>query len=135
MWENIEEYNKYEDSLYENEDKSVLMEMSSLRKIDTNLPVNIWIDDIGAERNTPHNLPRIKFQNDKSDNLVSKNTVPISIDINPEILAKNFQTKLSKSDLNKIKKFIVDNFDVLMDYWNGKISLTQFICRMKPYQK
>ena len=135
MFNNISEYETEENKLLENEDKEVLMEMSGLRKEDTNLPVNIWIDDVGNERSTPHNLPRIKFQNDTSNKLKSRNTIPMSISIEPEVLVKNFQTKLTTSDINQIKQFIIDNHDLLTDYWNHKITLVQFICRMKPYQK
>jgi hypothetical protein len=59
----------------------------------------------------------------------------MSISIEPEVLVKNFQTKLTTSDINQIKQFIIDNHDLLTDYWNHKITLVQFICRMKPYQK
>ena len=136
MWQDLKSYENFEKKLLnESEDIKVLLEMSGFRKSDTNLPVNIWIDDVGAERKTSHNLPRIKFQNDTSDNLKSRDTIPMSISDNPEVLINNFQTKLSQSDITKIKKFIIDNYDALMDYWNGKITLVQFVCRMKPYQK
>ena len=108
MWQDLKSYEKFEKKLLnENEDMEVLLEMSGFRKSDTNLPVNIWIDDVGAERKTSHNLPRIKFQNDTSDNLKSRDTIPMSISDNPEVLINNFQTKLSQSDITKIKKFQV----------------------------
>lgn len=117
-----------------NEDKEILMEMSTLRKKDTNLPVNIWVDDIAAERNTPHNRPKIKFQNNTSDRVLTREAIPMSIDDNPEILVKNFKTKLSNEQVNAVRKFIVLNKDVLSDYWNNKITLFQFIARIKPIE-
>lgn len=38
-----------------------LIEMSMFRKVDTKLPVNLWIDEDG-ERNPKHNLSRLKSQ-------------------------------------------------------------------------
>ena len=99
-----------------------LFEMSTLRKYQTRLPVNIWIDDQGAFRNVPHNLPRLKFQANKSDKVIGKG-IPISISIKkPEILIDNPKTELNSYEIGQIKNFIVRNYKVLMKYWNQEIS-------------
>lgn len=106
------------------EDTQVLMEMSNLRKYQTGLPVNIWVDDVGAERKTPHNLPRIKFQADKADKM-HEYAIPMSISKKPEVLIKNYKTELSPSEISQIKSFVIKNQDVLMKYWRQEITLEE----------
>ena len=108
------------------ESKELLMEMSSIRKKIYNLPVNIWLDDIGSERNVKHNFPRIKVQSNYSDRLDSKNLISLSIEKNPIILAGDLG-ELKDKDLNKIKKFVSKNYDVLLDYWYGRLDLREVL--------
>ena len=107
-----------------------LEEMSSIRKRDYNLPVNIWIDDIGSERKTKHNIPRIKVQNDYSDTLNSRNLFSLSIEKNPKILAGEYDGIKSK-DIKIIKDFVKLNEESLMKYWNQEIGLRELLSQLK----
>ena len=107
-----------------------LEEMSSIRKRDYNLPVNIWIDDIGSERKTKHNMPRIKVQNDYSDTLNSRNLFSLSIEKNPKILAGEYDGIKSK-DIKIIKDFVTLNEESLMKYWNQEIGLRELLSQLK----
>lgn len=114
------------ENLKENE---ILLEMSSLKSKRTNLPVNIWLDDIGKERKTKYNLPRIKVQNNYLERN-NEDTISILIDKdNPKVIASN--SNLKQKDLNKIFKWIKINYDLLMKHWNQEIDTIDFIQQMK----
>ena len=131
MYLTEEEIAIYEKEVLLKEDKEILFEMTNLRKKHTGLPMNIWLDDIGAYRNIKHNVPRIKFQNDKSDKVLD-NTIPISIDKeNPQILTKTVQLKLPQKDFKKLYDFIKDNYDLLIKFWNQEIDIFEFMSDMK----
>jgi hypothetical protein len=99
-------------------ENEILLEMSALYKKKTNLPINIWVDDIGAGRNNKHNLPRIKVQNDYGDRTTEDN-FSVSISKTPEILVGD--CKLKQKDLNKIFDWIKENYDLLIKHWNQEI--------------
>lgn len=135
MYLTEDEITIYEQEVLLKEDKEILFEMTNLRKKYTGLPMNIWIDDVGAYRNVKHNVPRIKFQNDYSDKVLD-NTVPISIDKDePQVLVKHLTTTISEKDFKKLKWFIQHNYDILMDFWNQKIDNKDFMDNMIPYSE
>lgn len=113
--------------LDENEE---LYEMSNLTKARTHLPVNVWVDDFGNSRKTPHFTPRIKFQADKSDKAHGP-LIPISIERNPKILVKNYKTELNNYEIGQIKNFIIRNHDLLMKHWNQEINIDQLLELLK----
>lgn len=90
-----------------------LIEMATLRKKDSGLPVNIYIDDSISYKRGKHSK-RIKFQTDKGDrpntrfgfssmtldgNVVAK-TLPDSIDIDA-------------ADITQIRNFVLNNAECL----------------------
>lgn len=109
-----------------------LFEMSNIRKKYTRLPVNIWIDDVGAYRQNKHYEPRIKFQADRADK-VHESAIPISISKQPKILIDNYKeyTDLNNYEIGQIKNFIIRNYDILIKHWNQEIDSDQFKKLMK----
>ena len=97
-----------------------LEEMSNLIKRKTGLPVNIWVDDIGVERNVEHNEPRIKVQNNTADKR-QDDTFELTISKNPYVISGI--CKLSSKNLNKVKDYVIKYYEPLMDYWNQKIDI------------
>ena len=97
-----------------------LEEMSNLIKRKTGLPVNIWVDDIGVERNVEHNEPRIKVQNNTADRR-QDDTFELTISKNPYVISGI--CKLSSKNLNKVKNYVIKYYEPLMDYWNQKIDI------------
>lgn len=97
-----------------------LEEMSNLIKRKTGLPVNIWVDDIGVERNVEHNEPRIKVQNNTADRR-QEDTFELTISNNPYVISGI--CKLSSKNLNKVKDYVIKYYEPLMDYWNQKIDI------------
>lgn len=97
-----------------------LEEMSNLIKRKTGLPVNIWVDDIGVERNVEHNEPRIKVQNNTADRR-QEDTFELTISKNPYVISGI--CKLNSKNLNKVKDYVIKYYEPLMDYWNQKIDI------------
>ena len=104
----------------DSENQEMLFEMANIQKKLTNLPVNVWVDEKGAFRDTPHNLPRIKFQNNKSNKVVGEG-ISISISEDPKILIKDYETELNSYEIGQIKNFIKRNLNMLIKHWNQEI--------------
>jgi hypothetical protein len=107
-----------------------LYEMANLYKMDTNLPVNLWLDEMGQDRIVEHNIARMKFQGDSSDKLNYQNLIPISISNNPEILLKN-PPAISSKLINSVKNFIIHNRDILEQHFNHKITTKQLYPKLR----
>lgn len=99
-------------------------EIINFRKDRSKLPVNLWLDTAGSVRNIKHKKPTLKIQNNKSEYLRNrKDLIPISISANPEVLLKNYRTKLniSEKELEIMINFIAENYIILLKHWNGEI--------------
>lgn len=100
-----------------NEKLEQILEMSpNYRKKDTNLPAVIYI----SQKEGGHG-PRIKFQNQKSDRPKESEWIPMTIEDNPRVIG-NQKLNLSSKELNQIKTWIIQNKEVLLDFWYLKIS-------------
>ena len=112
------------------EDLFPLNEMSNYHGEELNLPVNIWID---GPRNLQHGK-RIKFQNNYSTKFDETNLITLTLSDNPT-LGKTFKrVKVKSKDIEKIKKWILLNKDVLEDYANGNLSTRELDTKLKPYE-
>jgi len=100
-----------------------IQEMSNLRPVSTGLPVFVWLDDMGVDRKNKHQSPRLKIAEQRADNFVAT----ISIAENPEILAGDLDLDI----FNKVKEWIILNYDILVKQWNGEIEIID----MKPFLK
>ena len=106
--------------------QDLMTEMSNLSKKRTQLPMIIWVE--AGIRNLKHNVPRMKFVNSTNDKLTDSDLIPISISKdNPEILVDGVKLKISNKDLDILKKWIIKNYDNLMDLWNLKKDIADFI--------
>jgi hypothetical protein len=103
---------------------------STLRKSDTGLPVNIWIDDI-VWSTTRHKLKRMKFQPDTGEKVDTRKFIPISIEDDPKILVKNHNLKLDQKIVNQIIMFIKLNQNILIQYAEQKIGIKEFLAQIK----
>lgn len=99
---------------------SRLLEMANLRQSLTGLPMIIWIDEMGSDRRVKHNTPRLKFQNSYSTNR-EDDLISISISEDPRILTKNKKMNIESRDIEFLKIWVSDHFDLLMNHWNGSI--------------
>lgn len=118
-----------EKRIYE-EEKDDLMEMATLRKFRSGLPVNIYVDDSMSYINGGHGK-RIKFQPDTGNRPITRSMIPMSIEDEPRILINNPKTSLSYSDIEKIKNFVRINKQILLDLSDMKIDIGEFLKKMK----
>ena len=90
--------------------KQTCFEMANLRKQESGLPYDIWLDSAGYKRNTPHNVVRINVS-------IDDELIPVIIasqrDIRPQ---KHFKRE------NEIISWASDNYYTLFKHWNNELS-------------
>ncbi|MDE6824102.1 MAG: hypothetical protein K2J27_05155 [Duncaniella sp.] len=118
--ETIESFIRKEVYSYKLQDIDKLYEYMRLDKEHTGLNNDILVDDCKSYKRDNHPL-LIFVQN------VGKEYVPISVAKQPKILDKDIQLKISHEDIEKIKKFVSINADLIQDFANEKISVANFI--------
>ena len=85
-------------------------EMANLRKQESGLPYDIWLDSAGSTRNTQHHVMRIKVG-------VGDELVPVLLSSQKDIRPlKPFRGE------NEIISWASDNYDTLLKHWNGELS-------------
>jgi hypothetical protein len=109
-----------------------LWEMAGLRKSDSGLPVNLWLDDSKWYTKAGH-WKRIKFQGDHGNNVNTGNLYSMTISENPVIMPPDaeIKIKLSSREIEKIKQFVRLNYKLLSDLADAKISFIKFSELMK----
>lgn len=97
-----------------------LTEMSNLTPDDTGLDNIVWIL---PKTNKEKHGPRIKVK-------IDNELIPISISKTPRVMVK---TKTRIPGFSIIQKWIVDNEQLLLDYWNseGEMSMRIVLDRIK----
>lgn len=92
------------------EEKYTCFEMANLRKQESGLPYDIWLDSSGCTRNTHHKVMKIKVG-------VGDELIPVVIyskrDIRP---LRPFRRE------SEIVSWVCDNYDTLFKHWNGELS-------------
>lgn len=96
---------------------NLIVEMATLRAKDSNLPVDIWLDE-GATSQS--HAPRVKFRASNEQHS-TKEFSSMTITNPPEIFNFPDNSPLKKKDIDRIKKFVIDNTQLLLDLANGKI--------------
>ena len=112
----------------------MLLEMANISQNTTGLDVIVWVQTINTQSTGKHNLPRIKFQNNTSTKIQINELIPISISDNPKILLKNNdlnKIKISQAQINVIKQWIIKNKEILIDYWEEKITTDELFQKLK----
>ena len=140
---NIKKFDEFiEDQSYETIDEllqtvytdEMLLEMANISQNTTGLDVIIWVQTNNTQSPGKHNLPQIKFQNNTSTKIQINELIPISISDNPEILLKNNdlnKIKISQAQINEVKQWIVKNQEILIDYWQEKITTDELFQKLK----
>ena len=104
--------------------------MSNLKPSKTGQPFELWVDEIGSDRNVGHNLPRFKSK---------ANDVQLDI-----ILDENGNAKIINTDTRKIKKFkyakeavkFIEKFQKpLLMHWYGEIDSADLANIIKLVEK
>ena len=140
---NILRYNEFiEDQNYETIEEllqtvytdEMLLEMANISQRTTGLDVIIWVQTNNTQSTGKHNLPRIKFQNNTATKIQTNVLIPISISDNPTILLKNSdlnKIKISQTQINGIKQWIMKNKEILIDYWEENITTDELFQKLK----
>ena len=140
---NILSYNEFvEDQNYETIEEllqtvytdEMLLEMANISQSTTGLDVIIWVQTNNTQSTGKHNLPRIKFQNNTATKIQINELIPISISDDPKILLKNNdlnKIKISQTQINGIKQWIMKNKEILIDYWEEKITTEELFQKLK----
>lgn len=101
----------------------ILSEMANLSSYDTNLPMNIYISDSTGIKHEP----RIKVQINHSQKFRKDLLVSVTISKDPEVIGEG----LSIEDFKEVKKFIINNYSILLSYWNKQISIGILLKNLK----
>jgi len=97
----------------------------SLMKKWTYFPANIFIDDGGLWTNIG-NKKIILFQVNSNEYRDFNEIIPMSIENTPKIMVKNKKIGLSNEEIEKIKDFVKNCQEELMQIANDKISAIEF---------
>lgn len=93
--------------------------MANLKPDKIGQPFELWVDEVGSDRNVSHNLPRFKPK---------ANGIQLDIVLNP-----NGEIEIVNADSRKIQKFkyakeaidFIETFQrPLLMHWNGEIDST-----------
>jgi len=109
--------------------RELLGEMVSYRKRKTGISNTIFISQRGHAKHGP----RIKIAIDPPDDInVTSDHVSVSIN-NGKVVAGD-KDKVSAALLKQVQRFIELNRDVLLDYWDAKISTDELHERLQSVQ-
>ena len=90
-------------------------EMINLRKQESGLPYDIWLDSASCTRNTHHNVTRINVG-------IGDELIPVIITSQKDIRPlRHFNME------NEIILWASDNYDTLFKHWNGELSDRQVL--------
>ena len=92
--------------------------MANLYPKRTGLPVVLWVDNVGVNRNVEHNKPRIKVQNTLGDKVVD-DTFTLSLEKNPVVLAG--KNKLNSKVFKQVLNYVKDHLDDFLASWYQEI--------------
>lgn len=120
----------YKEKRYIEEDiidgKSTIYGMANLKPNRTGQPFELWVDEIGSDRNVSHNLPRFKPK---------ANGIQLDIVLNP-----NGKAEIVNADQRKIRKFayakdaiqFIERFQKpLLMHWYGEIDIYDLLSIIK----
>ena len=107
---------------------TILSEMATLRRDDSGLPFDIWLDE-GATY--IKHAPRIKFRA-SNEQRTTREYSSMLITNPPTIENLPDKTPIRKRDLEKLKAFVVNNMEALLRLANGEIDYTtEFLPKLK----
>ena len=104
-----------------------MTEMSTLRKEDTNLPMDIWVDEGATYQG---HAPRLKFRASREQR-TTREFSSMSLTNPPKI--ENFpnNSPLRKKDIEKLECFVIKNLDLLLKLAKDEIDFAEFLPKLK----
>jgi len=101
--------------------------MATLRKADTGLPVNIYVDDSLDYVGGGHGK-RIKFQPDRGNRPLTRTFVTMTIADEPRVIGGH---ELSSKEIQQIKGFVLRNRAALERLADMDIGIADFLRNMR----
>lgn len=120
----VQSINKVKTNLrFVGESKTIISEMATLRTTDSQLPVDIWLDEGSTFQGY---APRFKFRASNEQRTTREfSSMLITPEANIENMPEN--SPLRKKDIYKLKRFVINNMENLLKLANGEIDyLTEF---------
>jgi hypothetical protein len=96
-----------------------IFEYANLWPENTGLPMTVWIKSGGGVRDVPLSDVQIMVNTAHGNSTDIERTATVGIKPTPHLREGN----LSSSDLAAVSKWVALNEDVLIDSWEGRISL------------
>ena len=117
----------------EQEDDDFMFRLGNLSKHRTGLPVVVWIE---ANMGMKHVSPRMLFSNSTGSCLrpgdSAASLIPVSLDPNdPQILLDDVVLQITPNELEAIKRWIVKNYQPLMQHWNLEVDTVEAISQLQ----
>jgi hypothetical protein len=110
------------------EEMKLLTEMSTLRKEDTNLPMDIWVDEGATYQG---HAPRLKFRASREQR-TTREYSSMLLTNPPTIENMPSNSPLRRKDIEKLESFVINNLDLLLKLANGEIDFaTEFLPQLK----
>jgi len=110
------------------EAKKVLLEMATLRKEDSGLPMDIWLDEGHTYEG---HAPRLKFRASNEQRTTWEFSSMLLT--NPPTI-ENFpkDSPIKKKDINKLENFVISNLEILLKLAKGEINyVKEFLPKIK----
>lgn len=102
------------------EDKEIISEMATLKKCDSNLPMDIWLDEGATYKG---HTPRIKFRASKEQR-TTREFSSMQLTNPPKIENLPQKLDISTKDIQILEKFVIANMDLLLKLANNEIDYT-----------
>lgn len=100
--------------------KEPINEMATLRKKDSNLPMDIWLDEGATYQG---HAPRIKFRASKEQR-TTREFSSMQLTNPPKIENLPQKLDISTKDIQILEKFVITNMDLLLKLANNEIDYT-----------
>ena len=99
------------------------LEMSpKLTKKETNVPVLLWASKKMGKHNSRIKILNKRKYNNEWNPQESNDVLSISIGSDPQVVApKNYIINLKNKDFQKVRQWIIQNQQPLLDFWNETI--------------
>jgi hypothetical protein len=98
--------------------------MANLYPRDTGLPMTVWVSPRGRARHDA----RVKVCLTHGDRMDATNTAVVAIQPEPRLI----DGPLSTADFALVARWVVQNRDALIGYWDGDLSTLEFARAVRP---
>lgn len=107
-----------------------LFDMANVNKSRTGLPVNIWLDSLGRDRNGAHNEVRCKVQTIKSNDNDRSNLTTVIVKPNQAEFAVKYKGDMTSKEQKEVLDYIAQRSEIVIQHYNKEIDDLEALSRM-----